>query len=626
LNRLKDGRFTTFLRNSGLSNDYIMCLLEDSRGRLLVGTDGGGVNILDKGRFTSVTRVQGLSSNIIFDLHEDASGTIWIATDGGGLSRLKEKGIQNLTTQNGLPSDKIFRIIADDQDRFWLTSPIGPFWITREEANSVLNGKSQLLLRMARLGTADGMRQAECVGASQPAGWRTRDGQIWIPTFKGLVRIDPQVPATADRAPRVYIEGLLADGSPLPLDGTAAVAPSVEQIQVRFAILRFLKRDQMTWRYRLTGLERNWVEAGDRLQAYYSNLPPGSYSFDLEVEGHGPRKWRAGASLSFRRVPGFWESPLPYAVCACLLAIIVWGSVKVRMNRIHARQEELSRLVDERTHTLLEEKKRTEEALLTAERARQEALSEKLEAERQRGLAERAMNLAQEASLAKSRFVASMSHEFRTPLNAIIGYSELLIEEIDDVPKEAVLDDLKKIRAAARHQIGLVNDVLDLTKIEAGRMELEKAPVPLKDLIQEVSQTISPLLARRRNRLELAIEELPRTIQSDGLRLRQILMNLLSNACKFTDNGTIRVSGETELNGKLVTIRIEDSGIGMTPEEVERLFQPFVQAGSSPGRRQEGTGLGLVITKRLCELLDAELGVESEKGKGTAFWLRMPAA
>jgi CheY-like chemotaxis protein/anti-sigma regulatory factor (Ser/Thr protein kinase) len=216
-----------------------------------------------------------------------------------------------------------------------------------------------------------------------------------------------------------------------------------------------------------------------------------------------------------------------------------------------------------------------------------------------------------------------MSHELRTPLNAIIGYSEMLEEEAEERGHEEYIPDLKKIRAAGRHLLELINDVLDLSKIEAGRLELYLETFDLETTIRDVATTIEPLVAKNSN--TLLVETAPGlgSMYSDVTRLRQVLLNLLSNACKFTERGTITLAVERE--GPDVLMRVRDSGIGMTKEEIGRLFEPFSQADASTSRKYGGTGLGLAITRRFCQLMGGGISVESEQGAGSTFTIRLPS-
>lgn len=243
--------------------------------------------------------------------------------------------------------------------------------------------------------------------------------------------------------------------------------------------------------------------------------------------------------------------------------------------------------------------------------------------------AEAARDAAEQANTAKSAFIANMSHELRTPLSAIIGYSEMLQEEMaDGVPSADLEPDVRKIEGNARHLLGLINDVLDLSKVESGKMDVYPEAFDLEPVIRDVAATAQTLVDRKGNRLEVRIAPGLGRMFSDLTKVRQILLNLLSNAAKFTENGTVTLSVDRELfEGRdHVVFQVVDTGIGMTAEQLDKLFQRFVQADISTTRKYGGTGLGLSLTKALGEILGGSVGVESREGVGSTFTVRFPAS
>ncbi|MBE9562064.1 MAG: response regulator [Proteobacteria bacterium] len=265
----------------------------------------------------------------------------------------------------------------------------------------------------------------------------------------------------------------------------------------------------------------------------------------------------------------------------------------------------LERKVQERTSELLEARDELEKRV-------EERTSELLEAK----------NQAEEANTAKSKFLANMSHELRTPLNAIIGYSEMLQEEAEELEEDIFTPDLKRIGSSGKHLLGLINDVLDLSKIEAGKMDLYLENFELRIIIDEIVSTVKPLVEKNFNTFKVIYSDDLGEIYSDLTKLRQMLYNFISNSAKFTKNGVISL--EIKREGKWIHFLVTDNGIGMTEEQQEKLFQPFTQADSSTTRKYGGTGLGMTITQQFTKMMGGKIEVKSKLAEGTKFELSLP--
>ena len=281
------------------------------------------------------------------------------------------------------------------------------------------------------------------------------------------------------------------------------------------------------------------------------------------------------------------------------MGAIIRRRTQEELRRAHAGLEQR---VEERTHALSEEiaeRRRTEQEL---QKAREDA---------------------ERANRSKSLFLANMSHELRTPLNAIIGYAEMLQEDAQDSGDTNLSDDLDRIHGAGKHLLGIINEILDLSKIEAGRVDVHVEPFSIQDLLDTVTGTVRPLIAANANTLEIDTAEDLGLMHSDLTRLRQILFNFLSNAAKFTENGTITLACHRD--GETVVFSVSDTGIGLTEEQLSHVFEPFTQADASTTRKYGGTGLGLTVNREFARLLGGEIEVSSQAGKGSTFTVRLPA-
>ena len=249
-----------------------------------------------------------------------------------------------------------------------------------------------------------------------------------------------------------------------------------------------------------------------------------------------------------------------------------------------------------------------------------------------------AQRAADQANTAKSQFLANMSHELRTPLNAIIGYSEMLKEEASDLGTQEMVPDLEKIHGAGKHLLGLINDILDLSKIEAGKMTLYLEEFPVAQMVQDVASTVQPLVTRNGNRFDVICPPDIGSMRADLTKVRQTLFNLLSNASKFTEKGVIRLAvarqeapAANPQDSRLpphvsrFTFHVSDTGIGLTPDQLGRLFEAFSQADASTTRKYGGTGLGLAISRKFCRLMGGDLTVTSQPAKGSTFTVTLPA-
>ena len=601
-----DGRrFVVLDQARGLPSDVVRCLLEGRDGTIWIGTDAGGLVRLKDGVLSVLDRRHGLASDVVFSLHEDEAGLLWIGT-AGGLSVLRHDGsLRSLGSADGLPDDKVFRILEGGDGSFWLSSNKGIYGVSRADLVDRLEGRRGPVHGLS-LGRSDGLPTAQCNGASWPAGTKDREGRLWFPTLRGLVGVDPVRLRSNEIVPPVVIDRFLADGRPVAGASPVELSPRTGKIEIHYDGLSFQAPEMVRFRYRLEGFEPSWVDAGTRRSAFYTSLPPGDFVFRV-VAANNDGVWNeTGASFAFRLKPGLHQR-LGFRLGAVVLVLLAVGTgYAIRMRGVRARQTELQRLVDERTRSLVAEIQRAEELRRQSEGALREAA---------------------EANRSKSRFLANMSHELRTPLNAILGYAEILAEEPEVAASPRALEDVGKIRYAGGHLLQLIGDLLDLSKIEAGRMEVVAEPFAVSDVVEEVVRTVRQLVEANRNRLVVRVDPNAGEMISDAFRLKQVLFNLLSNAGKFTEEGTVELEAKRERrrDADVLVFRVADTGIGMSAAQLEKVFTPFVQGDASLTRRFGGTGLGLALSQHLSRLMGGGISMTSAEGEGTTFLVELPA-
>jgi ligand-binding sensor domain-containing protein/signal transduction histidine kinase/CheY-like chemotaxis protein len=592
----REGRFTRITRKDGLPHDIVRVFLEDSQGNLWIGTNGGGLGVLKDGRFTRYTTNEGLSSDLVLSISEDGSGAIWVGTHGGGLNRFQNGTWVSFGAANGFPNEIIYQVL-EHGPHLWMSSSMGIFRVAKNELET---GKR---ISPLVLGKFDGMRILDCSGGSQPAGIHARDGRLWFPTARGLVVVNPSQIQANTNPPTVLIERVLADG--VHLEGTTSftVLPGTGRLEFHYAAIDLSTTDRVRFRYRLERFEKEWVEAGARRVAYYTNLPPGHYRFHVNA-CNGDGVWRESpASVDLELEPHFYQTTWFYGSCAVLMLAVGTGIHLVRTRHLRAREKYLARCVEDRTRQLQQE---VEEHARTNERLRQ---SQKLEA--------------------IGQLAGGVAHDFNNLLTVINGCTELLLEnETLDAQEKGLVTE---VRAAGGRAEGLTQQLLAFSR----RQVLEPKILDLNAVITGTARMLGRMIGEDII-LTTALDPQAFRVKVDPVQLQQVLVNLVVNARDAMPRGgrlTIKTwnveQDETSarLNpdvppGQYVLLAVSDTGCGMTTEVKERVFEPFFTT-KGPGK---GTGLGLATVYGIVRQSEGHLTVQSEVGVGTTFQVYLPKA
>jgi signal transduction histidine kinase/ligand-binding sensor domain-containing protein len=633
LTSFSHGVFRHITTEQGLSSDFVTVILESVKGGLWVGTYDGGLNYVDGGRVVSrYSTANGLNSDYVLSLYEDAEGVLWVGTREGGIHRVKDGRIVAITTTHGLFNDIVNTILEDEFGYLWMSCNKGLFRVSRSQLNAFADGRLDRV-DSENYDRSDGLRSDEFNGGFQPAGMKGDDGRLWFPSDKGLVEVNPGRIPTNNLPPLVHIEAVLADDRQVQTDadGRFVIQPGTHKFEFHYAGLSFISPRNVRYEYMLEGVDETWVSAGSRREAYYTNLSPGQYVFSVRAENSDGVWNEDGAVAAVYLQPFFYQTRWFQVLAGMLLLSISLMLYWARVRRLTQRQNELETLVDERTHDLREEKERTEAALQLTEEARREAEAQREMAERAKGVIEAQAEKLREMDHIKSRFFGNLSHEFRTPLTLTIGPLENALTGMYGPVSPALSRQMEIMLRNSRRLLRLINQLLDLSRLEAGGLTLKVLEGNIVPLIEGVVMSFTAFADKEGIVLSMDAASPDVKLHFDPENLEKVFFNLLSNAVKFTpEHGHVTVTvAETSVTrggvpAEAVEIRISDTGHGIPQEELGHIFDRFHQVDGTVSRVQEGTGIGLSLVKELIELHGGVIRVESEIGEGTEFIVTLP--
>jgi signal transduction histidine kinase/ligand-binding sensor domain-containing protein/DNA-binding response OmpR family regulator len=555
---------------SSLSDNQTRVIFEDSFGTIWVGTNLGGLNKFD--RETEKFSYSGLSC--ISVIYEDKQKNFWIADYYSGLNlfdREKGKAIASYGKKNGLGANYILGILEDDHNHLWICT---------ENGLSKFNKRTKTIRNYYK---EDGLPD-NWFSWEQSRG-KDQDGKMYLGSGEGVFVFHPDSIKDDPIPPQVVLSRISLFNRPnekLSYEGFISELKKItlpydqNDLRVDFVGLHFSAPERNKYKYILENFDKDWVDAGNQRYATYTNLDPGKYVFRATASNKDGVWNETGISISIIITPPWWATTWAYLFYILFIAGLIYLVWKAQLRRIKIKNEfEMSKFEAQKLH---------------------------------------------EVDELKSRFFTNISHEFRTPLTLILGPVKQAIEKIKD---EKTKDDLSIAHKNANKLLGLVNQLLDISKLESGNMKLRTNPINYIPLLKALTLSFASYAERKRIILKFNATEDEVIVYLDKDKIEKIITNILSNAFKFTPEGG-RIIVNLSKDDKYVNTIISDTGIGIPKEKISKIFDRFYQVDGSHTREQEGTGIGLALTKELVELHKGKIEVESEESKGTTFTVRIP--
>lgn len=603
--------------STALASDYISDIFVDSRKDIWIATEGGGVSLFNSSTnsFSSfnhdMSDPTSISYDIITCIFEDSSGTLWFGTFGG-LNRYnaESRTFTRYSEKNGLANNIVKAIEQDDSGNLWLSTNNG---ISRfDEKKGTFRNYS----------TIDGLQGKEFSSGS----FKSKSGLIYFSGSNGFNVFHPDSIKNSTSTTNIYLTDFkisnksqnLGQGDSFlhqPISDIEEIELSYLQsdFSFEFATLNYASPDEVQYSYLLKGFDKDWIYVKNDRKATYTNIQPGDYTFLVKSTTSDGVWMNEGVSVKIKIIPPYWQTWWFKGIMIICGMGLLYAIMHYRVNKIATQKRELEKTVDHRTLEIKNQKEKLEEHARALSLTNRELKEQKKEAERARLEAE-------QANKAKSAFLATMSHEIRTPMNGVIGMTYLLTETALSSEQKQYTETIKN---SGESLLTVINDILDFSKIESDMIELEEVEFSLRKCVEEILDLFAGKASDQGLDLIYQIDpKVPSVIIGDRHRLRQILLNLISNALKFTKEGEVfldvrlKAYQATDLE---ISFSVKDSGIGIPEDKISKLFKSFSQVDSSTTRKYGGTGLGLVISQRLVELMGGSINVKSSVDKGTTM-------
>ncbi|NBC28043.1 MAG: response regulator [Bacteroidetes bacterium] len=594
--------FTHYVDKDGESKSAVWSNLEDSNGNIWFGTEGGGVSVFDGESFIYYTENEGLSNNIVRAITEDRNGNIWLGTWGGGVSVFNGESFTHYTENEGLSNNTVFSILEDKSSP---SNEIGVYVGTENGLSRIslieneASDEKDYEFSIQNFGKQDGLKGLQfTMGATIDS-----KNRAWWGTGSGLVMLDLNRLTLSDKIPRPRLSHVEINEQFIDYHNITD-SPDYLRDQISFSGVQKFKNyplnlkspydknhltfyftaidwaapHKIRYSYRMNGVHTNWSESSADPVADYRNLPVGTHTFQVRAIGESG-VWSEPLDYSFVILPPWWRTWWAYGLYGFLFLSAIYSLRRYELNRFNLKNQ------------------------LQLERVETDSL--------------------RKLDQLKSHFFANISHEFRTPLTLIIGQIETLLDAENDRNRKKKLI---SVNNSAGQLLSLINQLLDLSKLEAGKMELKPEEQNVVPFLKNHFFSFESLAESKNITLNFWSSRPAISVRFDTDKLEMVFFNLISNAIKFTEpGGEISVSVDVlKPNKEFVDIRVKDSGIGISRDRLPYIFDRFYQADSSNTRKYEGTGIGLSIAHEMVMLHNGTIDVKSSEGEGTEFIVRLP--